>query len=133
MVFVFALVRMGAGSTVMAKILFLPSQLSALDFMETVMRAVITPVVLFFAINGRILPAPLAGNPIFGLLFVQLKAAPGKLLVKSIPPLTKSPLQYTLLVMESIRGVGLTVSNNESVVTQLPPAVKVKIYLAVMG
>ena len=76
----------------MVKDLFLPTQLSALDFIETVIVALIVPVVLFLAIKGRILPVPLAASPMEVLLFVQLNEVPVTAPEKLIKPVD-DPLQ----------------------------------------
>jgi len=89
--------------------------------------AVIGMVSVLVALKGRILPFPLSGKPIFGLLFVQVKDALGELLVKTMPSLTNSPLQIVVSLTGFITGVGLTVTFTESLVTQLEvPADKLK-------
>ena len=60
------------------------------------------------ALNPAIFPAPLADNPIVVLLFVQVKVAPGVVLVYVVPA-TAAPLQTVMLAGTVTTGVGLTV------------------------
>ena len=91
---VFALVSTGAGNTVIVNVLLVPEQLSVLAFILTVIVAVTALMPVFFALNGGILPLPLAANPIDGSLFVHVIDVLGDLLLNGIPPLTNVPLQY---------------------------------------
>jgi hypothetical protein len=84
------------------------------------------PPVLIAIKAGRF-PLPLAGNPIFTLLFVQLKLVPGEGLEKGMPALAKVPLQNVVSAIGLTVGVGLTVSLTVSVVTHPVPVDKVKI------
>ena len=89
----FALVSIGAGNTAMVNVLLIPSQLSELAFIKTVIVAVTVLMPLFFALKGGMLPLPLAANPIDGSLFVHLIDALGDLLFNGIPSLINVPLQ----------------------------------------
>ena len=57
-----------------------------------VIVAVIGAKVLFIAVNAGTLPLPLAASPIAGFEFVQLKVAPGGVLLKMLSG-TVTPLQ----------------------------------------
>jgi hypothetical protein len=123
----FVLINAGPGRTVMLKVsVASPAQLSPLAFTVTVMVAVIGLPVVLVALNGGMLPRPLAGRPMSVLLLVQAKAAFGDGLENKIPFRTKLLLQKAVSLTATIRGDGLMVTLTESVVMQPTPVESVK-------
>jgi hypothetical protein len=103
----------GVGLTVIVKLTGVPVQVVALlvNVGVTVIVPDIGAVPLFVATNGAILPVPLAGRPMAGLLFVQLYTVPGTLPVKLTGELEEA-LQRVWLLTAFTVGFGLTVIVN---------------------
>ena len=74
----------------------------------TVIVAVFIALALFVAVNEAISPAPLAGNPIAVLLFVQLLTVPATELLKLIAEVVVL-LHNVWSDTDATSGVGLTV------------------------
>ena len=86
----------------------------------TVIMPEIVPFVLFWAENGKIVPAPMPARPIAGLLHVHLKMVPEGFVpgpVKFIWP-TVEPLQIEIEVGLSTPGVCTTVADTVEVAVQ---------------
>ena len=96
----------GPGFTVIVNEEGVPGQPLAVSVTVTV--AVTGSAVLFVPENDGVLPVPLAARPIDGSVFVQLKIAPGVVLVKT-PAATVDPLQMATFAETTTTGVGLTV------------------------
>ena len=120
--------KAGPGNTFILKLLVdAPVQLPLTVATETMIMAE-SPVTAFvlMATKGSMLPVPLAGRPIFILLFVHEKTTAGEVLVNKIPLLTNVPLQKTVSLIRLITGVGFTVTVSESVTIQPVPVDNVK-------
>src|SRR5664279_1626018 len=101
------------GFTVMVKLIGAPPQVTPalVKLGVTVIVAVTGALVALVAVNDAILPAPLAANPIDGVLFVQLKTVPGTKPVK-FTAAVEVLLHTTWLATAFTVGVGLTVIVN---------------------
>jgi hypothetical protein len=100
----------------------------------TVIVAVTVTALAFMAVKGAIFPEPEAGNPIEGVLFVQLYTTPATLFPEKLTAGVKEPLQILVIFAIAFKvGVGLTVIVNCKGVPGQPFAVGVTVIVAING